>query len=411
MPHILFAIYDPSQPSLEGSFWVVPSNGLDLSLLNAFYYDTACLVRPDDPNQIRRGEVIGGISALQTGWISVFRYINAGHDLKGRPGRFVIGAAFVSRSEIPDCDISSLFQHKFFEWIEKVAPSNCPLPAAPVFDEEIEFPTNRPSTDQIDLLLRNKSVEYKGENALQEATRVGVALPTHVEWSCFIRQPSRATIAVQELESRAAADSIFRNEPRSAEEARRTLVSSVGGETAVQSNVNRRQKTLPLESLLLVLTLLCALICFRFLATTSNMLQPQEVSVDVEVRNTDGDQRHLTREPLKNIESSIEQKGHLSSEHRRVQDTPTSIESKSDPSKQLSLEVPNRDSKVQSTNSKSGVPIHVTIWLYFVRFRLFLGIIVLILITIGIGFRLVSRTHFRSLIGMILKSSHPQNKS
>ena len=54
------AIYDPSQPSGDGTFWSWRSTSLDLNQLDNLYYGFAKNNRPESPNQLAQATIIGG---------------------------------------------------------------------------------------------------------------------------------------------------------------------------------------------------------------------------------------------------------------------------------------------------------------------------------------------------------------
>lgn len=84
------ALYDPSRPSQDGSFWSWRSSALHRTLLDRLYYDFASANRPDDPGTITASTIVGGFAQLTRDWICVYRFGNGGRDAHGRPGRFVI---------------------------------------------------------------------------------------------------------------------------------------------------------------------------------------------------------------------------------------------------------------------------------------------------------------------------------
>ena len=119
MARSLIALYDPSQPSKDGAFWSWHAPELDPKLLNRLYYDVAVQGRPDDPNRLDDGTIVGGIAQLTPEWACVYRFGNGGRDLRRRPGRFVMLAAFLPYADAngmehhPGADVAHSPQHSW----------------------------------------------------------------------------------------------------------------------------------------------------------------------------------------------------------------------------------------------------------------------------------------------------------
>ncbi|MBN2579386.1 MAG: hypothetical protein JXB10_10375 [Pirellulales bacterium] len=196
MVRIFTAFYDPSQSSKDGSFWSWHSPDLDRNLLVRFYYDVAAAGIPEDPNQLTHQTVIGGIAQVTPSWACVWRFGNGGRDVHGRPGRFVLFAAFVAREETDGVDISSLLTCKVVNDILDQSLTACPVPLPAALECDIPLQQVRGDPIVLEKVLREGQLELTGKDAFVEAGVICANLPADRLWICRVRAETGGISAV-----------------------------------------------------------------------------------------------------------------------------------------------------------------------------------------------------------------------
>src|ERR1035437_5694070 len=122
-----FAIFDPSVPQSNGSYWTCGSDTISPALLDRVYYEYAHEQRPQDPSSLLGTDLLGGCAGVDETWCCWYRFVDGGRDLRGRPGRFIILAAFISRMDMVGRDCLGVLQSGTFQSLAGSAPITCPL--------------------------------------------------------------------------------------------------------------------------------------------------------------------------------------------------------------------------------------------------------------------------------------------
>lgn len=195
---VRIALYDPSQPSSDGSFWSWRSPGIDRKLLERLYYEVAAASRPKDPSLVSPATVIGGLAQLTAEWTCVYRFGNGGRDARGRPGRFVIFAALIPRGQAAGVDITPLLTCKVVADVLGQAPTKCPVPVPDAL--EMEFVGEPIRVDPVILAkaMREQRLEFTGPKALAEAGAICAGLPADIRWVCRVCSDSEGIVATLE---------------------------------------------------------------------------------------------------------------------------------------------------------------------------------------------------------------------
>ena len=193
------AIYDPSQPSEDGTFWSWRSTSLDLNQLDNLYYGFAKNNRPESPNQLAQATIIGGFVHFHNNMVYAYRFGNGGHDIHGRPERFVMIVAGVVLDPSERIDLAAILKCQTMVDILAIAQTTCPMPA-PV-ELEIEVPENLFSADIVFIakVLRGERLEFSGPEALLQASAVCGSLPLGRFWECQVSMIGEMPFAVVEL--------------------------------------------------------------------------------------------------------------------------------------------------------------------------------------------------------------------
>lgn len=205
MTRVLIAIYDPAQPSPDGSYWIWRHAELPSATLDAFYYERASRFIPKEVNTLTPEDILGGVATLNE-WLCLWRYYNGGRDLRGRPGRFVLTVAFVKYADTAGCDISSILKNDIFRWVSEHAPTNCPIPPPPALEDNCIFPLLRPDPVVVARVLKDKKIEFRGSEAVLNGIITGIALPGDWQWFCNIHSAgSESVVELTQIEKPLAA--------------------------------------------------------------------------------------------------------------------------------------------------------------------------------------------------------------
>ena len=195
---LAIAMYDPAQPSTDGSFWCWRAPSIDRRLLDQLYYDVATSNRPDDPSQLVDSMVVGGFARLAADCIFVYRYGNGGRDAHGRAGRFVMAVAAVQPGHAFDGNLAAVMRcDSFTEALSKAAYLR-PVPTPE--NLEIDFATEPVAGDPVLVAkaLRNGRLELSGPEAVTQAAGLCAGLPVDQLWTCRVSVDLRGSCAVVE---------------------------------------------------------------------------------------------------------------------------------------------------------------------------------------------------------------------
>ena len=195
---IALAIFDPSQPAPDGSFWSWRAASLDRKLLDRLYYDVAIGNRPEDPNQLDDSVVIGGFAAFAPDWLFAYRFGNGGRDARGRPGRFVMVIAGVRLDQASGIDLSMLMTCPAVVDVLIKAAYSCPVPAPAELDVDVIVQPSRVDPVLVAKALRDERLELSGPEAVSQAVSLCVSLPIDRQWSCRLRMDREGNYAVVE---------------------------------------------------------------------------------------------------------------------------------------------------------------------------------------------------------------------
>jgi len=199
MQSVLLALYDPSQPSADGSFWSWYSPNLDRKLLDRLYYDIASVNRPSDPNQLAPTSVIGGFASMSSGYVFVYRFGDGGRDAHGRPGRFVLLVAAVKTGQLRGEDLAEIITCPVFEELLALAPSHCPVPMPSKLEFIVDAPDSHIDLMPLATVLMHGYLELSGADVVSQAAHICASLPLGREWQCHIRLEGDTSEAVMIL--------------------------------------------------------------------------------------------------------------------------------------------------------------------------------------------------------------------
>jgi len=195
---VKLAMYDPSQPSTDGSFWSWRAPSIDQKLLDSLYYDFAKYNRPEDPSQLSDSSIVGGFVALTPDRVFAYRFGNGGRDARGRPGRFVMVVASLRVDQSRVCGLAAVMTCPVFAAALAKAPFSCPVPAPAELEIDVITPPSRVDLVLVAKAIREERLELSGPEAMREAAEVCGSLPADRQWRCSLRVDDDVCIAVVE---------------------------------------------------------------------------------------------------------------------------------------------------------------------------------------------------------------------
>ncbi len=182
---VRLALFDPSEPASDGSFWTWSASGIDRRLLDHLYYDIAVKSRPAAPNRLGDRKVVGGIAQLTPLWACAWRFANAGRDKHGRPEHFVMLAAFVVRDRVDGIDLTPILTCDIVNRILAQAPAVQPIPPSADLEFDLHVRATAMKHREVATVLE-RGITLSGEEAIAEAGAICAHLPVGRQWACRI---------------------------------------------------------------------------------------------------------------------------------------------------------------------------------------------------------------------------------
>lgn len=178
-----WALFDSAFHTPTGSHWTWYSEALDVESLDTLYYEVLveeirALANVNPASAIRQG-----FASIDDQWCCWFRLFDGGRDNGGRPGRFLIVAAFAKRPLLQACDAQQVFGLLGFAAIEAIREDAAPLPTPKSFVTSFRPLPFAIKEDAIAHLESGKSVlQFGNARALASACATS---PEILSWSCI----------------------------------------------------------------------------------------------------------------------------------------------------------------------------------------------------------------------------------
>lgn len=192
----LLAAFDQAHLNSDGTYWSWRHADLTLDILDAFYYDFAAKHWPtlDTPPE---ESFRGGCARVDARWLCWYRFLEGGRDKVGRPGRYVVVAAFVESSSGDFQDCLGLLQSPFFDALALQARTECPIRAP----ENLEFPWEsariQPDSASAAKLQKDGQIVLTVDTASDDVWPMCAAISSTHRFDCFIVQGgARSSISV-----------------------------------------------------------------------------------------------------------------------------------------------------------------------------------------------------------------------
>jgi hypothetical protein len=182
----LIAAFDQAHLCSDRTYWTWRHPDLQASILDDFYYEHAAKHLPGGTATIAADSIVGGCASVGNEWLCWYRFVDGGRDKHGRPGRYVLLAAFVRRYDHSGYDWSGILESSLFLEIAKNAPVTCPIPEPG--DLELDWTPSPVIVDTSDLdsqLLADGKVDFEKAGDLQCISAVCQRIPSDRSFDCF----------------------------------------------------------------------------------------------------------------------------------------------------------------------------------------------------------------------------------
>ena len=134
---VLLAVHDASYHAPNGSYWTWHHPELMIDELNRFYYRVAAQSHPNNSESLAHLQPGFQFAVIDESRSCYYRFVEAGYDTKGRPGRFVLLCGFVrSSTGHPSTQVMSrLYEsHTIQEIVRSCSLTPVPVPAEQAID-------------------------------------------------------------------------------------------------------------------------------------------------------------------------------------------------------------------------------------------------------------------------------------
>lgn len=180
---LFLAIYDPAS---QTDYWVHRHDVIPKKILDSFYYGIV-RYKPDNIEKFGWEDIYAGLATIDKTWCCWYRFMAAGRDTFGRPGRFIIVTAFFYRDGPLTHQTEKILESPIFRNLAQIAPQTYPIPRPESLEFELDSPCielsqniyNNPtlsnSTPDISnaspsTLSNTNPVCFYGENSFIQAT-------------------------------------------------------------------------------------------------------------------------------------------------------------------------------------------------------------------------------------------------
>lgn len=195
---VSLALYDPSQPSSDGSYWSWRASCLDRNSLDQLFYKVATSDRPDDPGRLGPSNVVGGLARVAPDWIYAYRYGDGGRDVRGRPGRFVMVVVGFRMEDAHGIDLKAIMTCPAMVETLANAPLSDPVPAPEELEFDVATQPSRVDPVLVAKALRGERLELCGPEAVAQAGALCAGLPMNRLWTCRLGVNNHEAFAVVE---------------------------------------------------------------------------------------------------------------------------------------------------------------------------------------------------------------------
>lgn len=207
---LYLALFDRAHHSPTEMHWTWFHGALASQLRKRFYAHVIAPELAKAPLKSATSLLSGGFASVDPEWCCWFRLFDAGRDTHGRPGRYLMLAAFARRDEARSVDALQVLQSQPFKAIAAVAKSQAPPPLAEPARLELQLNLPRHPLDKATLgRLRGAQgpLALSGDT-LSAASVACSCAATEEAWQLIVRNSGSALSADVTFRSRVPARSV-----------------------------------------------------------------------------------------------------------------------------------------------------------------------------------------------------------
>lgn len=178
------ALYDSARRSSQ-SAWVWRHSDLNDRVLDTFYYGVVA------PRFGLEPELQATFATVDDEWCCWYRLFDGGRDSLGRPGRFLVAAALMLRSDVTEVDTTGITELPFFQDVALAARK--PLLMTSPSETEQMYKVGSVTVDAQTLgqLQRGALVEFHDQNGLRAAVIACSCFTPPARWRLDIRNDAK----------------------------------------------------------------------------------------------------------------------------------------------------------------------------------------------------------------------------
>ncbi|MGC9258640.1 MAG: hypothetical protein ACP5I8_00985 [Phycisphaerae bacterium] len=202
------ACYDAGADAVAGSFWTWHHPDIQTDALDRLYYDFASKHLPLPSSGLARfltlpNGLCGGCAGVSPRWSCWYRFVDGGTDIRGRPGRIVLLAAFFNPSETRGENTADVLRHQVLQDCARQAKSSCPILPPRSLELLISGVPAGLDPVQWEKLNRELSMDLNCKNAIFAGGNLIANIPPQMSFDCTVQSgPDGESMRVQLLPSR-----------------------------------------------------------------------------------------------------------------------------------------------------------------------------------------------------------------
>lgn len=177
---VYYALYDQSYDN-NAQYWTWFPEEITQQMRDAIASKSGAFqMRPKHPNRLETPDVVGGIINYKDQWCVVYRFFNGGNDPQGRPDRCVLATAWVKTEEAQGQNLYNLLFCPVFQYVQKEALTQCPVPAPKKLIENCSNPVQQ-DDPQFDIYKADPNFENWSFKNPNETEVIGKLFPLLTE--------------------------------------------------------------------------------------------------------------------------------------------------------------------------------------------------------------------------------------
>ena len=195
------ACYDAGADAVAGSFWTWHHPEIGADALDKSYYEVASKNLPlPSTNSFHilatPNGLWGGCAGISPEWACWYRFADGGTDVRGRPGRSVLFAAFFRPDDGRGNDTSGVLCSDFFQENGRLARLRRPVPCPTRLELSIPLGPAHRDPSQWERLRRESRMEFNEPNAITAAGNLIANIPPGTCFDCRVQREAGSESAV-----------------------------------------------------------------------------------------------------------------------------------------------------------------------------------------------------------------------